>query len=138
MDAHPLDNRHITIQIEATDYAVEPGNGLTLPLLLHNHSAQDDLFELSVQGIPSTWVSVPSPVVRLAAGERQEVFVTLQPPAPPHGHAGRHSLVFRVASQSAPAQAAEVSCTPSRPAVSWNPVKMITRAVMVYSTSVST
>ena len=35
----------------------------------------------------------------------------VQPPAPPHGQAGRHTLVIRVASQQAPGEAVEKTCT---------------------------
>ena len=64
-----------------------------------------------MRGIPSIWVSVPSPVVRLAAGEQREVLVTIQPPPPPQGRAGRHQVVIRVTSQETPQQAAEATCT---------------------------
>jgi hypothetical protein len=37
--------------------------------------------------------------------------LTVQPPAFPHGRAGRHALVIRVASQQAPAEAVEVTCS---------------------------
>ncbi|HSR35217.1 MAG TPA: hypothetical protein VLY63_31995, partial [Anaerolineae bacterium] len=54
---------------------------------------------------------VSSPVIRLAAGERREVLMTIQPPSLPQGRAGRHDFAIRVASQETPQQAAEATCT---------------------------
>jgi uncharacterized membrane protein len=110
MEEHTSATR-ITLRIEPTDLTVAPGSSTTLPLFLHNHDPSDDSFELTVRGIPSNWVSTPSPVVRLAAGEQREVHLTIQPPSLPHGGAGRHSVAIRAASQSTPQKAAEASCT---------------------------
>jgi uncharacterized membrane protein len=101
----------IAIQIEPADVTVAPGSSVTIPLGLHNLSGNDGFFELAVQGIPSTWVTVPSPVIRLAADEQREVPLIIQPPLPPQGRAGRHRVVIRVASQDAPQQSAEATCT---------------------------
>jgi hypothetical protein len=101
----------VTIQIEPADLTVAPGSSATVPLVLHNVSGSDGFFELAVRGIPSTWVTVPSPVIRLAADEQREVPLIIQPPLPPQGRAGRHQLIFRVASQGTPQQAVEATCT---------------------------
>jgi hypothetical protein len=66
---------------------------------------------LTVTGIPGNWVSVPAPVIRLGAGEQREILLTIQPPAPPVGRAGRHQVVIRVASQETSQQAAEAALT---------------------------
>lgn len=109
MENHSFENQ-VAIQIQSADLTMAPGSSETVPLLLHNRSSTDGFFELVVRGIPSNWVSVPSPVVRLAAGEQREVFLTIQPP-PPQGRAGRHQLVIRLTSQDTPQQAAEATCT---------------------------
>jgi hypothetical protein len=101
----------VAIQIESTDLTVAPGSSVTVPLVLRNLSGSDGFFELAVRGIPSTWVTVPSPVIRLAADEQREVPLIIQPPLPPQGRAGRHQLIVQVASQGVPQQAAEATCT---------------------------
>jgi hypothetical protein len=101
----------LTIHLESAEVSVPPGSSVVILVAIHNHGPEDKFFELTVRGIPSTWVSVPAPVVCLAAGERRQVSLTLQPPLPPVGRAGRHQVVFRVASQETPAVAAEATCT---------------------------
>jgi hypothetical protein len=110
MEEYPLENQ-VALRIESTDLSVTPGSSVTVPLFLHNHGSADDFFELTVRGIPGNWVSTPSPVVRLAAGEQREVHLTIQPPPPPQGRLGRHHVVVRVTSQGTPQKAAEASCT---------------------------
>jgi len=108
---NPSFEEQVTIQIDPADLAVAPGSPVTVPLVLHNLSGSDGLFELAVRGIPTTWVTVPSLVIRLAAGEQREVSLLIQPPLPPQGRAGRHHLTVRVAKQDTPQQAAEATCT---------------------------
>jgi hypothetical protein len=110
MEGYSLENE-VALRIESTDLSATPGSSLTVPLVLQNHGSADDFFELTVRGIPSNWVSTPSPVVRLAAGELREVYLTIQPPSPPEGRVGRHHVVIRLASQGTPLKAAEASCT---------------------------
>ena len=101
----------VAIQVESSNLTVAPGSSVTVPLVLHNLSGSDGFFELAVRGIPSTWVTVPSPVIRLAADEQRDVALIIQPPLPPQGRPGRHQVVIRAASQDTPQQAAEATCT---------------------------
>ena len=52
----------VTVQLESTDLTVAPGSSVNIPATLHNLSTTDGSFEISVRGIPGTWVSVPAPV----------------------------------------------------------------------------
>jgi hypothetical protein len=110
MQDHSFANQ-MTLQIEPADLTVAPGSSVTVPLVVHNLSGSDGFFELAVKGIPSTWVTVPSPVIRLVADEQREVPLVIQPPLPPQGRAGRHQLTVQIASQDTPQQAAEATGT---------------------------
>jgi len=111
MEEHPVQDQQVAIQVGSTDLTVAPGSAVVVPLFLHNTSLADGPFELTVGGIPSNWVSVPAPVIRLPAGEQRQTSLTIQPPPAPQGRAGRHQVVIRVASQETPQQAAEATCT---------------------------
>jgi hypothetical protein len=110
MQNHSFDDQ-VTIQFESANLTVAPGSSVAALLVLHNHGSRDGFFELTVRGIPSTWVSVPSPVIRLAAGEQREIPLTIQAPLPPQGRAGRHQVVVQVTGQTTPEVAAEAVCT---------------------------
>jgi len=109
--SYPDGQGRLSIQLEHSTLSVVPGGSLTFPILLHNRGAEEDYAELAVRGIPSNWVSMPSPVIRLAAGEQREITLTVQVPAEPHGRTGRHSLVIRAVSQEHPGETAEVEGT---------------------------
>jgi len=99
------------VYLTSHEFSVAPGQILSIPVLIHNKGTTDQSLTLSISGIPSNWVSVPSPLVHLAPGEQREMVLIVQPPAFPDGHAGRHNLAIRVASQQAPAEAVEETCS---------------------------
>ena len=101
----------IGLLLAATEFSVTPGKTLTIPLLLHNRGIDEDAFSLSVEGIPTAWVSTPSPTVRLAPGQQQETTLTIQPPLSAASQAGRRIFRLRVRSHLVPDQAAEAPCT---------------------------
>jgi hypothetical protein len=110
MQDHSFEDQ-VTVRFELADLAVSPGSSVTALLVVDNHDSRDGFFELAVRGIPSTWVSVPSTVIRLAAGEQREIPLTIQAPLPPQGRARRHQVVVQVTSQTTPEVAAEAACT---------------------------
>jgi hypothetical protein len=110
MEGHTSETQ-VALRIETADLTAAPGSSVTVSLFLHNHAPADDSFELTVTGIPSNWVSTPSPVVRLSAGEQREIHLTIQPPPLPQGRVGRHHVAIRVTSQGTPQSSAEASCT---------------------------
>jgi uncharacterized membrane protein len=110
MEEHAFEDQ-VTIQLESADLTVAPGSSVNVTVALHNHSSTDGLFELAVRGIPNNWVSTPAPVIRLAGGEQRQVQLTIQPPSPPVGRAGRHRVVIHATSQEAPQVSAEATLT---------------------------
>lgn len=107
----PEDPGRIGLSAQTTEFTVAPGGNITVPVVLVNQGTVEDYFELSLVGLPALWVSTPSAVTRLVPGQRQEIPVIVNPPAPPQGHAGRYQFTIRVVSQQDADQAAEVECT---------------------------
>jgi uncharacterized membrane protein len=87
---------------------VPPGESVTVPLVLLNGGSEADFFKLSVQGIPSEWVTLPSPVVRIREGEQRDVELVIQPPDSAQVRAGRHPLIVRVVSHAVPDDVVEL------------------------------
>jgi uncharacterized membrane protein len=97
--------------MEARNLSIAPGGTLTVPVFLHNRGEEDELLELSVRGIPSAWVSLPSPLVRLSPWEGRDVELTINTPAPPWIRAGRHSVAIRAERKQGPDYLAELEFT---------------------------
>jgi uncharacterized membrane protein len=100
----------IGVLMAGTQYAVQPGEKVSIPLVLLNQGLTEDHFKLSVEGVPVNWVSTASPITYLAPGDQKEVVVEIQPPRHAQSRAGRNSLVLAITSQQAPDQKAEVEC----------------------------
>ena len=101
----------VGILMESTQFSVASGSSTTIALILRNQGLEEDFFNLSVEGIPTSWVSTPSPVTRLAAGDERQVTLTIQPPRTPESRAGRHTIKIGVTSQADPDQVVVIDCT---------------------------
>jgi Tol biopolymer transport system component len=78
----------IRIRADSSEYKAIPGSEVKIPLTISNLSQEAETLELTVQGVPITWVSLPSPVINLAGGEQKSVEIVLQVPAAPEIRAG--------------------------------------------------
>ncbi|HZD56516.1 MAG TPA: hypothetical protein VE136_07330, partial [Anaerolineales bacterium] len=101
----------IGLLLASTQYSVVPGSSVSVPLVLTNQGLEMDTLRLSVEGIPSSWVSARSPLTQLPAGEEKMVSLTILPPASPQSRAGRHKFTIRVTSQQDPTQFVEAEVT---------------------------
>jgi uncharacterized membrane protein len=109
MEDHQSEGQgQIDISMETQSLSVAPGGTLTVPVSLHNQGEGDELLELSVRGIPTAWVSLPSRVVRLSPWERRDIEMTVKTPAPPWIRAGRHSAAIRAERKQGPDHLAEL------------------------------
>ena len=102
-------DRRFTVSLGATEFSVEPGQSLSIPVTIRNQDSEDVSLTISVRGVPGVWLSLPSSFVHLMAGEQREVTLTIQPPAFPKGRAGHFRPVIRVTRQEAPEEAVEVT-----------------------------
>jgi Tol biopolymer transport system component len=89
---------------------VAPGSSAEIQVVIQNHGVEADSFQLSIEGIPSNWISTSSPVIRLEPGASKTVGLKIMPPLNPHSRAGRHTFAIKVVSQSEPSQIAEIEC----------------------------
>jgi uncharacterized membrane protein len=101
----------VSLQVEPAEYSVAPGSSLAIPLVLTNQGAAEDYYELSVVGIPTNWVSFPTPVNRLSAGQRIETALIIKPPPAPEGRVGVYPFSIRAISQQTPTDRDEAALT---------------------------
>jgi Tol biopolymer transport system component len=86
----------------ATKLAAAPGTRLKVPLVISNPSMESVSLEFAVEGVPASWVSLPSPVVTLTGGEEKGVDLYVQIPAVPEVPAGNFSLRISLSNQKDP------------------------------------
>jgi serine/threonine protein kinase len=97
--------------MENTNVSVEPGQSLTLQLVLINQGELVDHFNISASGIPREWAPELPKSVYLMPGDQQEVKINIQPPRNPYSRAGRYTVTIVVSSKADPTQIAEAHTT---------------------------
>ncbi len=100
----------IGVLMHSNQFTVTPGSTITIPIVLRNQGLEKDTFRLAVQGIPTAWVSTPTPTILLDAGEQKGITLNIHPPRSPHSRAGRHPFSLQVVSQNYPDQITSVEC----------------------------
>ena len=98
----------ILVRLDTKEITAVPGRSTTVSLTVANQESSADFFEISVRGIPTAWVSISTPVIRLSPGEEGVVRLTILPPPPEQIQSGRFSMIVRVASQENPQNQVEV------------------------------
>jgi TolB protein len=100
----------IGVLLGSTHFAVFPGSGTQIPILLQNRGSQSDNFRLHITGIPPDWISTNSELSILEPSESKEVVVTIHVPPSPQAVAGRMPFLMQFVSQSLPGEKAEIGC----------------------------
>jgi hypothetical protein len=107
MEENTMRFNPVEIQPGSNAFSVVPGSSVTVPFRIINRTGINDYFEISVRGIPSTWVSLEVPVIHLADGEERETSLAIHPPTGMAGSTGATRMVIRADSQSNPGQGGE-------------------------------
>jgi len=100
----------IGLLLATTQFAVAPGSSITIPVLLHNRGLTPDTFRLSVEGIPTSWISTTAAQTSLDAGQQVEIEITIRPPRTVDSGAGRRPFKLTIHSQSSPGQPTSADC----------------------------
>ena len=93
----------IILRSESDKLTAAPGMKVKIPLTVGNSSMETTSLEFSVEGVPVSWISLPSPVIMLSGGEEKHVDLYLQVPAAPEIRAGRFPLKIKLSNQKDPA-----------------------------------
>jgi Tol biopolymer transport system component len=100
----------IGILLGSIHFSVAPGSTITIPILLQNRGLDDDSYQLSIDGLPPTWISTNSTVTRLDPSASQEIQVSIFVPRAPASRAGRKPFRIRFTSMTHPELVTEVEC----------------------------
>lgn len=95
----PQQGQQVEAILENPHLSVEPGSNVDAVLILRNLGTEEAAFNLSLEGVPSSWLPAPSQTVHLGPGEARNVRFGVQPPRSPQSRAGRYPLTVRVEHQ---------------------------------------
>jgi hypothetical protein len=102
-----MDNKSTQIPIgiflETSHYAVVEANKVEIPIVVVNHGADADTFEITVTGIPAGWATLAeASELKLVKGESKRLILKVSPPPSTASVAGEYLLRIRVFKQGAP------------------------------------
>jgi TolB protein len=85
---------------ENTNVTLAPGSKKSLKFTITSQEAGEDLFEVSVKGIPVEWVALDNRVVQLKPAERAEFELTISVPESPDIRPGHYTFAIQAYSQN--------------------------------------
>lgn len=100
----------IGIALGSVYFSVVPGASVTVPLLLQNRGQREDVFQLSIEGLPANWISANAGFIRLEPSARQEVDITISVPRTSEATVGRTPFKIVIISQDFPDQKDDAEC----------------------------
>jgi serine/threonine protein kinase len=98
----------IGVVLEEDDLQVAAGESVDMTIVLSNQGVTVDHFQVSIEGVPPSWVTVKPQTVNLMPNDQGSVLATYKPPKASTSKAGIYDLTIRVASTEAPDQKVEV------------------------------
>lgn len=92
----------ISLRLETSGVKAVPGSEVKIPVAIANRTQETDTVELSVQGVPANWITLPSTMITIAGGLEKTVEVIIHLPPSPAVQAGTFPIKFFVVSQKNP------------------------------------
>jgi Tol biopolymer transport system component len=109
---HPVESaKNIRFSALNNEYSLAPGSSTAILLRLCNQGEIPGWYEISFQGIPSSWGELSVQGLSLNPNEEQELTLNLHLPLPPLAQAGVYHLQVVAVSQTDSSQAAQVEIT---------------------------
>ena len=105
------ENDQLRVAIKDDQLTVLPESRVTLQVGILNEGPQEDYVDILVRGVPPEWVTVPTPVLRLAPGEAKLVTLTVQAPGASENRVGQYPLDVHVVSRNDPKRTAVARST---------------------------
>jgi serine/threonine protein kinase len=97
--AVPTEEDPLALFLAQDTYTVEPGQQQDIMLEIANQGQQDDRVAVRVQGVPNSWVLVPTEYIPVPAGETVKVTITVHPPRRSSTPTGRQRMRIELRSQ---------------------------------------
>jgi TolB protein len=96
----------LRVAIKEEQIIVAPESKVDVHIGIINQSDHADYFNILIEGVPSEWITLDTPVVHVAPGEAKQVILSIQTPALLQSRVGQYPLDIRAVSQSDPKHSA--------------------------------
>lgn len=100
----------IGVALGSIYFSVTPGSSVTIPVLLQNHGLNQDTFQVSVDDIPTNWITTNTLFTKLEPSRSKEIELTIHVPRSAEAGVGRKPFKILIISQSYPDQRTEAEC----------------------------
>lgn len=94
----------IRVLLSDRSMKVQPGQRGDLTLTVQNFSEIVDRYQISVEGIDPSWVTISRADLSLFPKDQDQIRITLHPPSGPQTRAGHYDVSIHVTSQDNPAE----------------------------------
>jgi hypothetical protein len=95
-------NGHLVLAIKEQEINVVPESKVDIHVGVINQTDTEDYVDLLVKGIPGEWITIDTPVIRVAPGEAKQAIITIQPPPLSQSRVGRYPFDVQAISQNNP------------------------------------
>jgi len=110
-DSNPDDQSVIGLSLDTAVITIAPGGKGSIPVTVINQGSAEDFYEITIIGLPTSWLSILNPVIHLFPGQRQDIHLNIELPPPPQCRVGRYPFSVRITSQENPKQKEEAPAT---------------------------
>lgn len=101
---------HVDILLQGLQFTASPGEQVDISVMLISHGLGVDIFQLTVEGLPDDWVTVPVATLRLEPADVREAVLFVQPPRRSTTTPGSYPFRIVIASLEAHHQVARMDC----------------------------
>ena len=96
------DENHLTIAVKEEQISAAPGIGVDLLVGILNDGPQHEEVEISVRGVPASWITSETRLIYIPAGQAEKLTLTILPPPIPESRVGQYPLEIQAVSRSEP------------------------------------
>lgn len=98
-DITPVSAALVRVELSGPEQPIVAGESTTIIATLENRGRVVDEYQLSVEGVPDSWIILRNTQVKLLPAQEQEVAIVIQPPRSSDAASGDYNLTLSVTSE---------------------------------------
>jgi uncharacterized membrane protein len=101
---------NLSVLLDSTNVSVTPGSIVNISIKVINHSDDEESYNISIEGIPQSWIPSITPHLVISPLEEKEILLVIQPLRTSKSRAGRHRFFIHFKNQRNPLQTHNIEC----------------------------